>query len=163
MTQARPPRARQNRRVSAFLCGTFALALGLVLVLDPDDDDDDDQPVVLTTVAAAESRAPAVQGQTQKKLKVAKTHKLKPKKTAFKKRSKRVFSMQDSGPPVPASQRPRRGVAEAPHLALPAYAQQAHVPGLTVARLRPGQPLPIPLAPHVRQQLIRGPPSSALA
>jgi hypothetical protein len=145
--------------VSAFLCGTFALALGLVLVLDPDDDDDD-QPVVLTTVAAPESRAPAVQGQAQKKLKVAKSSKLKPKKTAFKKRSKRVFQLNESAPPLQSSQRTRRGFAPTPYVVLPQFVPQLDAPHLTEARLLPG-PSALPHAsPQIRQQLIRGPPLS---
>jgi hypothetical protein len=148
--------------VSAFLCGTFALALGLVLVLDPEDDDDD-QPPVLTSAPAPDTRAPAVQKQTQKKLKVAKSHKLRPKKTAFKKRSKRVFSLQDSGPLAPASQRPRRGGSEATHVALPFYAPELDAPDLTLTRMQPGQRDPFPSSPHVRPHVIRGPPSSVLS
>jgi hypothetical protein len=160
--QVRRLQTGHHARVSAFLCGTFALALGLVLVLDPDDDDDD-QPLVLTTGAAPDTQAPVVQKQTQKKLKVAKSNKLRPKKTAFKKRSKRVFSMQDSGPPVPASQRPRRGVAEAPHLALPVTATHLDAPDLTLTRLQPGPHDPLPSSPHGWHHLIRGPPSPVLS
>jgi len=162
VTQLRASRPAHHARVSAFLCGTFALALGLVLVLDPDDDDDD-QPVVLATTAAPDTRAPMVQKQTQKKLKVAKSHKLRPKKTAFKKRSKRVFSMQDSGPLAPASQRPRRGVSEATHVALPFYAAELDAPDLILTRLQPGQRDPFRCSPHIRHHVIRGPPSSVLS
>ena len=109
---AQKPTIRTGRHahVSAFLCGTFALALGLVLVLDPDDDDD--QPLLITTPTLAETQAKPAAARSQKHLKVAKTHKLKPKKTAFKKRSKRFFHMTESGTPVQANQRPRRGFCE---------------------------------------------------
>ena len=163
MMVAQKPTIRTGRHahVSAFLCGTFALALGLVLVLDPDDDDD--QPLLITTPTLAETQAKPAAARSQKHLKVAKTHKLKPKKTAFKKRSKRFFHMTESGTPVEANQRPRRGFCETPHVALPRLASNLDVPDPTVARLPPGSSDPRHVSAQLRNQLIRGPPLPALS
>jgi hypothetical protein len=145
--------------VSAFLCGTFALALGLVLILDPDDDDD--QPLLIATSQPSENQATAARATSPKQLKVAKTHKLKPKKTAFKKRSKRFFQMHESGPPVVSSQRPRRGFSQAPHLVVPERTAQLDAPDLTVARLQLGSREPFHALALLRRQPIRGPPRPA--
>jgi hypothetical protein len=155
VTQVRPSLGRRHAHVSAFLCGTFALALGLVLVLDPEDDDD--QPVLISTTAPAETTAAKPAAGT-KQLKVAKTHKLKPKKTAVKKRSKRVFQLSESAPPAPANQRPRRGLANAPHLILPDRVPQLDAADLTMVRLLPGSADPVHPAAQLHPLLIRGPP-----
>ncbi len=155
VSQLRPTPAGRHARVAAFLCGTFALALGLVLVLDPDDDDD--QPLLINVPASAQSQATNAPATT-KQLKVAKTHKLKPKKTAFKKRGKRFFHLNESAPPVQANQRQRRGFAPAPALILPDRGPALGA-DQTFVRLLPGSSdSPHPSA-QLRQQLIRGPPA----
>jgi hypothetical protein len=156
VTQMPTSRAGRNAHVAAFLCGTFALALGLVLVLDPEDDDD--QPLLISSSAASETQTAAKPATATKQLKVAKTHKLKPKKTALKKRSKRVFNLTESVPPAQGSQRPRRGFAQAPQLILPAQIPQLDLPDLTLARLLPGASDLPHASPQIRPQLIRGPP-----
>ena len=160
VNQIRASRAGKHARVGAFLCSTFALALGLVLILDPEDDDD--QPVLISTSPPTETQAakPAV---GTKQLKIAKTHKLKPKKTAFKKRGKRVFQLHESGPPVQVSQRTRRGYSPAPQLVLPEHGPQLDTPDTTVVRLRPGSTDPHHASAQLRQQLIRGPPLASLS
>ena len=160
VSQSRPSRAGRHARVGAFLCGTFALALGLVLVLDPDDDDD--QPLLINPAPAPDTQA-AKPDAGPKQLKVAKTHKLKPKKTAFKKRGKRFFVLHESGPPVQANQRPRRGFTQAPHLILPDRGPQLDTADLTVARLLPGSSGAPHASAQLRQQLIRGPPFASLS
>jgi hypothetical protein len=153
--------AGKRVRTSAFLCGTFALALGLVLILDPDDDDD--QPVLISQSAPSETQATAKPASGTVQLKVAKTHKLKPKKTAFKKRSKRIFLLNESVPPVQANQRPRRGFTQAPHLVLPDRTPELDAVDLILVRLGPDASDPLPASPQLRHQLIRGPPLVSLS
>jgi hypothetical protein len=160
VTQERPRRSRRNAHVSVFLCGTFALALGLVLVLDPEDDDD--QPLLISTPTASETPA-AKPASGTKQLKVAKTHKLKPKKTALKKRSKRVFQLSESAPPVQANPRPRRGLANAPHITLPDRVPQLDAADRTMVRLLPGTDDPVHPSAQLHPQLIRGPPLRAIS
>jgi len=159
VTQLRPSRAGKHAHISAFLCGTFALALGLVLVLDPEDDDD--QPLLISQNSPTETQAAATQAPAKKQLKVAKTHKLKPKKTAFKKRSRRVFHLNESIPPVQANQRPRRGVTQSPHTILPDRVPLLDAVDLILVRLGPDASDPLHASAQLRQQLIRGPPASA--
>jgi len=151
---------RKRPHVGAFLCGTFALALGLVLILDPEDDDD--QPLLISPSAATETQAtkPAT-GTVQ--LKIAKTQKLKPKKTAFKKRGKRVFQLSESAPPVQVSQRTRRGFTQVPHLVLPDRVALVGAADHLVLRLPPGSNDPVHASAHLRLELIRGPPLVSLA
>lgn len=153
--------AARRAHVSAFLCGTFALALGLVLVLDPDDDDDDQQ-LLLPSASATEAQAPRVQSETpKKKLKPAKPFKLRAKKTALKKRGKRVH-LRDDAAPSPSSQRPRRGLCELPsHGIAPAPASLAS-PGFDFIRLGPGAQDSHRSQAQARRHLIRGPPPALL-
>ncbi len=160
VSQARSSWAGRHARVGAFLCGTLALALGLVLVLDPDDDDD--QPLLINPTAATETQA-AKPASGSKQLKVAKTHRLKPKKTAFKKRSKRVFQLNESIPPVQANQRPRRGLIQTPHAILPDRGPQLDIADSTVVRLLPGSSDLPHASAQLRRQLIRGPPLPSLS
>jgi hypothetical protein len=160
VTQLRTIPAGRRARVGAFLCGTFALALGLVLLLDPEDDDD--QPLLIDSSPAVESQA-AKPASGPKQLKVAKTHKLKPKKTAFKKRGKRVFQLSESAPPVQANQRPRRGFTQTPHLILPDRGPELDAVDQTVVRLLPGSSDRPHASAQLRPQLIRGPPLASLS
>ncbi len=156
VSQIRTSPAGRRAHVSAFLCGTFALALGLVLVLDPEDDDD--QPVLINASPATEAQA-AKPASGTKQLKVAKTHKLKPKKTAFKKRGKRFFHLNESAPPVQANSRPRRGLTQTPHAILPDRGPQLDALDQIVVRLLPGSSSLPHASAQLRQQLIRGPPA----
>jgi hypothetical protein len=156
VTRMLTSRSGRNAHVAAFLCGTFALALGLVLVLDPEDDDD--SPVLISTTASTESQPTAGSASASKQLKVAKTQKLKPKKTAFKKRGKRVFNLTESAPPAPGGQRPRRGFAQAPALIIPAPSAGLDLPATTPTRLQPGTSPRPHASPQLRPQLTRGPP-----
>jgi hypothetical protein len=159
VTQVPTNRTGRNAHVGAFLCGTFALALGLVLILDPEDDDD--QPLVINTATPSEPQAKPAAATPQKQLKVAKAQKLKPKKTAFRKRGKRFFHLHQNGPPVQANQRPRRGFCQAPHLALPEPLPLLDAPDVSGARLVPGSSDQVHVSAQVRQHLIRGPPLAA--
>jgi len=108
------PRHRQG----FFLGTTLLIGLTLVLVLDPDDDDDD-QPPVLPSATSTPSPTSASQDPKPGPLRMAKDFRLRPRKTGLKKRARTRHHFHESGPPPTSQQRPRRGLADAPQVAIP--------------------------------------------
>jgi hypothetical protein len=111
------PRARDRlafRRLGVLFGSTLLIALTLVVALDPDDDDE--QRPVLPAAATATAEAPTARPGS---LRMAKDFRLRPRKSALRKRPRLRWHLHESGPPVQVQQRTRRGTNAVPHLCLP--------------------------------------------